>query len=215
MSTLPPPGWYPDPAKLAPERWWSGVGWTDETRTGAPEPPAAAPAAAPAAPGTPPVPRPPWDTFGPVRPMGRHDGAAPPAPVARVVHLPPTDGTTWLLGASPLLATLAYIVLAFGLGIMIPPLPYLAALYAVTVLLAVVDASRMRAAGYASRPTPLLALATPLPYLAVRTRESRRSTGGGAGPLIAFAVTLVLSAPAFVFGAVVIVDAGGLYGWPA
>jgi hypothetical protein len=27
----PPPGWYPDPWNLAPQRWWDGVAWTAHT----------------------------------------------------------------------------------------------------------------------------------------------------------------------------------------
>jgi len=28
----PPPGWYPDPARVADQRYWDGVAWTDHTR---------------------------------------------------------------------------------------------------------------------------------------------------------------------------------------
>ncbi|HWS45786.1 MAG TPA: CPBP family glutamic-type intramembrane protease [Acidimicrobiia bacterium] len=34
-----PPGWYPDPWRVAPARWWDGVGWTGFTS--APPPPSA------------------------------------------------------------------------------------------------------------------------------------------------------------------------------
>lgn len=32
-GTLPPAGWYPDPSKEAPERFWTGDQWTAQTRT--------------------------------------------------------------------------------------------------------------------------------------------------------------------------------------
>ena len=38
--SLPPPGWYPDPAGQSLHRWWDGVRWTEQT--GAPLPPVAA-----------------------------------------------------------------------------------------------------------------------------------------------------------------------------
>ncbi len=38
--SLPPAGWYPDPAGQSTQRWWDGTRWTG--RTGAPPPPAGA-----------------------------------------------------------------------------------------------------------------------------------------------------------------------------
>jgi hypothetical protein len=32
MAASPPPGWYPDPAGTARERYWSGEGWTTDVR---------------------------------------------------------------------------------------------------------------------------------------------------------------------------------------
>lgn len=32
----PAPNWFPDPADATRERWWSGQGWTDHVRDGAP-----------------------------------------------------------------------------------------------------------------------------------------------------------------------------------
>lgn len=37
-ASLPPAGWYPDPAGSPQERWWDGRGWTDHLRS---RPPAA------------------------------------------------------------------------------------------------------------------------------------------------------------------------------
>lgn len=44
QSALPPAGWYPDPEAPGGERWWNGVGWSEDRR------------AAPAPVGPPPVP---------------------------------------------------------------------------------------------------------------------------------------------------------------
>ncbi len=33
MRMPPPPGWYPDPWRAAPSRWWDGVRWTSFTAT--------------------------------------------------------------------------------------------------------------------------------------------------------------------------------------
>lgn len=35
-STLPPPGWYGDPAGTAGSRWWDGTDWTDHVRSAPP-----------------------------------------------------------------------------------------------------------------------------------------------------------------------------------
>ncbi|QEO10626.1 DUF2510 domain-containing protein [Protaetiibacter larvae] len=49
-STVPAPGWFPDPAGSGGERWWAGDAWTDHVRATTPEPPPPPPApAAPAA----------------------------------------------------------------------------------------------------------------------------------------------------------------------
>lgn len=37
-NELPPAGWYPNPDSSGGVRWWSGVGWTEYTRGGAPAP---------------------------------------------------------------------------------------------------------------------------------------------------------------------------------
>jgi membrane protease YdiL (CAAX protease family) len=39
-EVAPPPGWYPDPWRLAPTRWWDGIAWTGFT-TPLPNPPLA------------------------------------------------------------------------------------------------------------------------------------------------------------------------------
>lgn len=33
----PPPGWYSDPHRLAPSRWWDGQRWTEHTRSSPPD----------------------------------------------------------------------------------------------------------------------------------------------------------------------------------
>lgn len=40
-QTLPPAGWYPDPANATSERWWDGTTWTEQVRAkvSAPPPP--------------------------------------------------------------------------------------------------------------------------------------------------------------------------------
>jgi uncharacterized RDD family membrane protein YckC len=45
--SLPPPGWYPDPAGQATQRWWDGTRWTEHL--GTPPPAVARPRAATAA----------------------------------------------------------------------------------------------------------------------------------------------------------------------
>lgn len=49
--TMPPAGWYPDPADQLQERYWDGAGWTHSTRpaTGSVNAPAAQPLTAPPA----------------------------------------------------------------------------------------------------------------------------------------------------------------------
>ncbi|GGQ23573.1 DUF2510 domain-containing protein [Streptomyces roseolilacinus] len=42
MSMTTPPGWYPDPAAPAVERWWDGTAWTGHTRPAGGAGPAAA-----------------------------------------------------------------------------------------------------------------------------------------------------------------------------
>lgn len=54
-ALAPPAGWYPDPANVAAQRWWDGVGWTTQTRSVVQQPAAAAPAPLP----LPPQPLPP------------------------------------------------------------------------------------------------------------------------------------------------------------
>lgn len=49
VSTTPSPGWYPDPADAAQQRWWDGKGWADLVRQG----PGGTSHSAPPAPATP------------------------------------------------------------------------------------------------------------------------------------------------------------------
>ncbi|MFF9629838.1 DUF2510 domain-containing protein [Streptomyces fradiae] len=82
MSMTTPPGWYPDPAAPAAERWWDGTAWTGHTRPadGAAQPRAAV-VPPPATPAAPPVPPAPYPTAV-VVPARRSGGRAVQAAVA-------------------------------------------------------------------------------------------------------------------------------------
>lgn len=118
------------------------------------------------------------------------------------MHLPETTRWAWLLGLAPVWVPGAYWGVAFGIGLPVPPLLLAAAASAIIVLAAIVDTAAMTASGYPSRPRWLFVLLTPITYLAVRTVVSRQHSGGGAGPLIAFLVTLPFGAAAFWYAAV-------------
>ncbi|MFD3356673.1 DUF2510 domain-containing protein [Streptomyces fradiae] len=77
MSMTTPPGWYPDPAAPAAERWWDGTAWTGHTRPagGAAQPPAAV-VPPPATPAAPPAPYPAAVVVPPRRFGGRGTRAA-------------------------------------------------------------------------------------------------------------------------------------------
>lgn len=68
-ARLPAAGWYPDPSGAAQERWWNGVGWTEDVR----------------ALGTPP----PYDPARPAPALRAPDGTSPWTPWIWILTLVP------------------------------------------------------------------------------------------------------------------------------
>lgn len=82
--TAPAAGWYADPEDPSGERWWNGIGWSDQRRGSTVD---AVPAAA--APVVPPPTAPQGFTFGSTAPGARPDPYAPaPAVGAPVGYAP-------------------------------------------------------------------------------------------------------------------------------
>lgn len=100
ITGVPPPGWYPDPWRLAPERWWDGSAWTSHI---APAPAPANPTGSwPAAGGLPPP-----GFAGPGALRARHGAMSRSARLARWAVL------AWVLGMAVNAASLSISLDAF------------------------------------------------------------------------------------------------------
>lgn len=81
-DATPKPGWYSDPENPAAERWWNGVGWSEQQRPSTVADAASTPPAtvAPATPATPVAPDSTGFVFGTTATTARPDPYAPPPP---------------------------------------------------------------------------------------------------------------------------------------
>jgi hypothetical protein len=148
-------GWYPDPERAGGERWWDGLAWTEFRRHA-------------------------------VSPESRRIVERSP-----LVHRP-DDATRALaivvgspvwVGGLYWFVSMTSVPLLLRMPEMQRPLVKLAFLAAMLLVLAGVaafDARALRSRGFASVPSPLWSLATPIAYLARRARVE----GADRGPLL-------------------------------
>jgi hypothetical protein len=148
-------GWYPDPERAGAERWWDGLAWTEFRRHA-------------------------------VSPESRRI-----AERAQLVHRPDdaTRALAIVVGSPVWVGGLYWLVSMASVPLLLrmPELqrPLVKAIFLVVMLLvlagiAALDARTLRARGFASVPSPLWALATPIAYLARRARVD----GADRGPLL-------------------------------
>ncbi|MHC5796383.1 DUF2510 domain-containing protein [Lacisediminihabitans sp. FW035] len=193
-----PPGWFADPVGGSGLRWWSGAEWTDHV---APNPVIGAVGAARAddlrTSASPAVPLP--GTFVPNHPEtpayvpfgGDRSGAtADDVTTGSWVPIAPTrwnTGGAWALSATPLIAVVSGIGIAFAaifsvwLALVIAFLPLFWMIAAATR-----DRSTLDSFGYRRLPSRWWLLLGPLGYLIARTVVVGRQSGRGSAPLLWF-----------------------------
>jgi len=210
MTTLPPPGWYPDPTANAgsPKRWWDGNGWTAHLEGTIP----VIAAAAVLVPEVAPLPAAPVaserrdyaSTFGETATY-REVAEAP------YVFTPSRSGTVsvWLIALGPIVSLLsAALMIAVLVFTQSPFLTLLAALAwpVANLAWAMRDHKLLGFHGFTTRASWGWIFLGPLAYLIARYVRTRREAGIGAAPLITFlavnvaffglSIVLALLAPA-------------------
>ncbi|PZQ90449.1 MAG: hypothetical protein DI534_04370 [Leifsonia xyli] len=140
-----PEGWYPDPERGGAERWWDGVAWTEFRRHVVP------------------------------------DDARRLVERAPLVHRPDdaTRALSVIVGSPVWVGALYWAVSMLTVPFLIRmpfaerpfiKLTFLGVMLLVLTVVAWLDARTLRGRGFASVPSPLWALATPIAYLVRRAR---------------------------------------------
>lgn len=157
-------GWYPDPEREGMERWWDGLAWAEFRRHA-------------------------------VSPAARRVVEREP-----LVHRPDdaTRALSVIVGSPVWVGGLYWFVSMLSVPLLlrmpeperpIVKLGFLAVMLLVLTALAAFDARALRERGFASVPSPLWSLATPIAYLARRARVD----GADRGPLLIHLVLLGIS----------------------
>lgn len=148
-------GWYPDPDRAGSERWWDGLAWTEFRRHAV--------------------------SSESRRIVERSPLVHRPDDATRALAI--VVGSPVWVGGLYWLVSMVSVPLLLRMPEMQRPLIKLAFLAAMLLVLAGVatfDARALRSRGFASVPSPLWSLATPIAYLARRARTE----GADRGPLL-------------------------------